>query len=218
VLKPAREQANGKIGLRFTRSGFGTPFFGRDVQLRVLGGDLIVQEGERERTAPIVSLAQAAEHVGADLLPAAGEGSAGSTEQPLDAAPLAIDVDASAFLGDWHGFATSVLEQLRASVGDDAEPSRVQLWPEHFDISVELGAEAAGRRAGYGASPGDEQHPEPYLYVVPWGDTPAGELWQASGFSGAELPYAALLEAGSGRAQRELALDFFSQRLAALSG
>jgi hypothetical protein len=93
----------------------------------------------------------------------------------------------------------------------------VQLWPEHFDISVELGAEAAGRRAGYGASPGDEQHPEPYLYVVPWGDTPDGELWQASGFSGAELPYVALLEAGSGRAQRELALDFFSQRLAALA-
>lgn len=212
VLKPAREQANGKIGLRFTRGGFGTPFFGQDAQLRVLGDELIVQEGEHERSASIVSLAQAAKHVGTGLLPSAAGG------QPLAATPLAIDAGASAFLGHWYGFGTSVLEELRASVGEEAEPSRVQLWPEHFDVSVELGAEAAGRRAGFGASPGDEQHRQPYLYVVPWGDAPAGELWQASGFSGAELPYAALLEAGSGDAQRELAVRFFADRLAALSG
>lgn len=216
VLKPTREHANGKIALRFTRGGFGTPFFGDDIQLRVLGGELIVQEGEHERSEPIVSLAQAAKHVGADLLPAIAEGGAGSGEQPLDDAPLEIDPAASAFLGDWYGFATSVLEQLRAGVGNEAEPARVQLWPEHFDISVELGAEAVGKRVGYGASPGDEQHAEPYLYVVPWGDTPDGELWQAGGFSGAELPYAALLEAGSGADQRELAARFFSERLAAL--
>ena len=29
-----------------------------------------------------------------------------------------------------------------------------------------------GRRAGYGVSPGDEQHPEPYLYVGPWASRP----------------------------------------------
>ena len=212
VMAPAREHANGKIGLRFTRGGFGTPFFGADVQLRVLGEQLIVQEGERERRARIASLEQAAAHVGAELRPASADRGA-----MLDDAPLSIDRDCSALLGDWYGFATSVLEHLRASVGDGAEPSRVQLWPEHFDVSVELGAEAAGKRAGYGASPGDERHPEPYLYVVPWGEVPDGELWRASGFAGAELPYAALLGAGSGSAQRELALSFFSERLAALA-
>src|SRR5665811_2300604 len=35
ILSPARRQATGKIGLRYTRAGFGTPFFGADVQLRV---------------------------------------------------------------------------------------------------------------------------------------------------------------------------------------
>jgi hypothetical protein len=213
VMAEAREQANGKIGLRFTRGGFGTPFFGADVQLRVRGDELIVQEGERERAARIESLAQIAEHVGAELLPAPST----VGEHPLDDEPLAIDSAASSVLGDWYGFATSVLEELRAGVREEAEPSRVQLWPEHFDVSVELGAEATGKRAGYGASPGDELHPEPYLYVVPWGKTPDGELWQASGFSGAELPYAALLGAGPGDAQRELAVRFFSERLAALT-
>ena len=86
----------------------------------------------------------------------------------------------------------------------------MQLWPEHFDLSVELGSEPARRRAGYGASPGDELHPEPYLYVVPWGEVPPGEGWEAEGFAGAQLGYDALL---AGADQRALALSFFEGRL-----
>jgi hypothetical protein len=44
----------------------------------------------------------------------------------------------------------------------------VQIWPEHFDIAVDLGDKSAGRRATYGASPGDRHHDEPYLYASPW--------------------------------------------------
>ncbi len=208
VVAPAREHANGKIGLRFTRGGFGTPFFGADVQVRVSGTELIVQEAERERSAQISSLAQAAAHLGEELLPAL----AGEDRE------LTVGADASAFLGDWFGFGAAVLEELRVGADDRLEPSRVQLWPEHFDLSVELGAEQGGARAGYGASPGDQLHEEPYLYVVPWGEVPDGELWQASAFKGAELPYAALLQARSGSEQRELALRFFSERQAALLG
>jgi hypothetical protein len=115
-----------------------------------------------------------------------------------------VDRAAASALGEYFGFATSVLEALRAG-NRDLEPSRVQLWPEHFDVSVELGSEADGRRAGYGASPGDAVHPEPYLYVVPWGATPSGPRWRARGFAGAELGYAELL---AGDDQRALALDF----------
>ena len=209
VMAPAREHANGKIGLRYTRGGFGTPFFGEDVQLRVAGGQLIVQRGQQERSAQIETLAQCAAHVGAELLPSA----------PAADSPLAVDPAASRFLGEWFGFGVSVLEELRAGAGDALEPSRVQLWPEHFDLSVELGGEQGGARAGYGASPGDELHEQPYLYVVPWGELPDGALWQASAFAGAELPYASLLAAGSsGAEQRELALAFFGERLAALVG
>jgi hypothetical protein len=107
-----------------------------------------------------------------------------------------------------------VLEELRARASDELQPSRVQLWPEHFDLALELGSADAGARATYGLSPGDEVHPEPYAYVTPWAAPEPGELWQATAFEGAELPFAALLQASD---QRRCALDFFSARVAALS-
>ncbi len=204
VLSKAREHANGKIALRYTLGGFGTPFFADDVQLRVEGTELIVQEGERDRRGEITTLRAAGELVGAQLLPDGLE---------LDDAPLAVDADAARFLGDWYGFAYSVLEELRAAADPALDPSRVQLWAEHFDPSVELGSEAEGRRAAYGASPGDGEHPEPYLYVTPWSAPPVGELWNATGFPGAELPIAALLEADD---QRAAALEFYTARVDAL--
>ena len=164
VLKPAREQATGKIGLRYTLGGFGTPFFGEDRQIRVQDGAL---DGDQVAK------------------PASGRA-----------------------IGDWFGFAFSVLEELRAA-HPDRDPSRVQIWPEHFDAALELGEE----RAAYGASPGDEHHPEPYLYVAPWTARPEGELWQATGFPGAELSYAELLAAED---QRATALRFYTTRLEAL--
>jgi hypothetical protein len=203
VISPARRQANGKIGLRFTRGGFGTPFFGADVQLRVLADRLIVQSGGSERAAPITTLAEMARHVGGELL----------AEMPVVDGPIEVDVESSAFLGEWFGFAASVLEELRAACAEELRPSRVQLWPEHFDMAIEIGEEQRGARAAYGASPGDELHPEPYLYVVPWGEVPDGELWQVSAFPGAQLPYQALASAGD---QRALALRFFGVRLDAL--
>ena len=87
-------------------------------------------------------------------------------------APLAVDFNAARAVGEWFGFVTAVLEQLREEAGADDTPSRVQLWPEHFDIAVDLGPD--GRRANYGGSPGDAGHPEPYLYVGPVGQPAAG--------------------------------------------
>jgi hypothetical protein len=205
VISPARAHSNGKIALRYTRAGFGTPFFGDDVQIRVAGTELIVDERGVERRALITTLEDAARHIGADLLP---------SDVRLDAAVLEVDAAASAFLGEWYGFAASVLEELRAQAGTDADPSRVQLWPEHFDMALELGRESASARAAYGLSPGDEDHSEPYLYVGPWVAPPAGELWQATGFAGAEMSYRELLDEQD---QRGAALAFFRARLAALT-
>ena len=106
-----------------------------------------------------------------------------------------------------------MLEELRAGADAELDPSRVQLWPEHFDMAVELGSESAGRRAGYGCSPGDDEHPEPYIYVAPWEAPPEGELWNATAFRGAELSYDELLAADD---QRGHALDFFRTRLHAV--
>jgi hypothetical protein len=202
VLKPAREAANGKIALRYTCGGFGTPFFGDDVQLRVEGVELVAQEGATERREALSTLGEAAAFAGVELAD--------------EAEPLNFAESAAAFVADWFGFAASVLEQLRAEATAELEPSRVQLWPEHFDMAVELGAESDGVRAGYGLSPGDELHAEPYVYVVPWeGSAAQGQLFGASTFQGAELPYAELLAASD---QRAVALDFLRVRLRALTG
>ena len=191
VISPTRQRANGKIGLRWTRGGFGTPYFGNDVQVRVAGDVLTVEIGGREQHGRLVTLKDAAEFVGFDLT---------RQDAAYDTSPLDVDVAASTWLGDLYGFGTSVLEQLRAEAPPGSAPSRVQLWPEHFDLAVELGDEALGRRAAYGVSPGDETTPEPYLYV---------SAWTSEGFEFA--PLAAILDAPD---QREAALAFYRARLA----
>ncbi len=205
VLAPARRRVNGKFGLRWTRGGFGTPFFGPDRQVRVDGTELVVVDGGAERSAPVTTLAAAGRQLGAGWLPG---------DALLDDEPLAVDEEAAAFIGQFYGLATRVLETLRADSAADEEPSRVQLWPEHFDMALELGAESAGGRAAFGLSPGDETHPEPYLYVAPWQAPEPGELWQAEGFRGAELSYASLAAADD---PVTVALAFFAPRREALT-
>jgi hypothetical protein len=205
VISPVRQRANGKIGLRWTLVGFGTPFFGADAQIRVEGAELVIDAGGEERRRPLATIRDAATAIGFDL---------SGADEALAATSLEVDTTASCFIGDWFGFVTSVLEQLRAEAPPEWEPSRVQLWPEHFDVAVELGNEQTEQRAALGGSPGDETHPEPYLYVAPWSARPEGELWQARDFPGAELAYAELLAAPD---QRGAALEFFRVRLAALN-
>jgi hypothetical protein len=197
VIAPARRNANTKFGLRYTRGGFGTPFFGDDVQIRVVGNELIVVESGHERRAPITSLDAAAEHIGRRLLP---------DDVELGADALGVDPEAAAFLGEWYGFAASVLEELRAGTGNAPDLARVQLWPEHFDLAIDLGNEAAGARGTFGASPGDGAHAEPYLYVTHWADTPDDPYWSDTAFPGASLAYATLRASAD---PLRAAVDFF---------
>ena len=53
-----------------------------------------------------------------------------------------------------------------AAAAED-DPTSPTLWPEHFDIAIELGDEV--RRAPTTASrPATSDHAEPYAYVGPW--------------------------------------------------
>jgi hypothetical protein len=127
---------------------------------------------------------------------------------------LEVDPAGARFLAEWFCFGTLVIARLQVEADPELEPGLVQLWPEHFDVATELGSEQAGQRAAYGASPGDEAHPEPYLYVAPWSARPEGELWNASGFAGAELSCAELLTAPDALVA---AADFFDERVRALT-
>jgi hypothetical protein len=201
LVAPARKPDN-EIALEATPGGFGTPEFefeGVLHQVRVEGAELVHSVGEEERRAPLTSLAEAGSLV-ADLLPAGTD---------LDPEPLQVDPAASLVLGEWYAFGADVLGHLVSLASDAAEASPVRLWPEHFDIAIELGSEQLGSRANYGFSPGDENHAEPYAYVGPWSAPVSGPLWQARGFRGAEIGYSELLAAED---PRRAAIEFFMPR------
>jgi hypothetical protein len=214
VLSPARQRASaGKMALRYTRGGFGTPFFGADEQARVAGTRLIRQRGAHAWQVPLTTLADAAAFV-LDGPPDTAWAAGFDVPEPgAPAAPLDVDPAAAAWFGDWYGFAWSVLEELRADAGS-AAASRVQLWPEHFDAAFECLSDS--RRAGYGLSPGDATHMEPYAYVSLWAPqaVPASPLFDADTFAGAVLPLSAIVAAGD---QRAAVLAFFRRRREYLS-
>jgi len=193
VVAPARKPEN-EIALYATPGGFGTPVFeygGARQQVRVEGTELVHTIGDEERRVALTSL-EAARGPVADLVPA-----------PLSAEPLAIDAEAARVLAAWYALGHAALTAL-----SDATATEVRLWPEHFDIAIELG------ETNYGFSPGDEHHPEPYAYVGPWTAEVSGELWNATGFRGAELSYGELLRADDPLAA---ALEFFTTRKDALT-
>ena len=206
VVAPARKPHN-EIALTVTPGGFGTPEFehdGRKLQVRVEGPDLVIDTDGTQTRGPITNLAEAAALVGGKLLP---EG------LPSDESDLGVDADAASALGSFYEVAAEALERFKNELPQEAEASDTNLWPEHFDVAFEAGSEPGGKRANYGASPGDESHPEPYLYVGPWTAEVEGELWQAKGFNGAELDYAKLLVADD---PVEAAIEFFQSRREAL--
>jgi hypothetical protein len=205
VVSPARRRANGKIGLRFTLGGIGTPFFGEDEQVRLVGLQIVRQHRDTAVAEPVTTLARAATF-GLDGPPDV------EWAEEFDVPPpggfhddLPIDGEGAAFLGDWYGFAYSVLEELRAEP-ESTETSRVQLWPEHFDAAFDCCP--GDNRATFGASPGDAGIGEPYLYVLPaeFEAAPSSDVWNADTFDGAVLHLNDLVDAPD---QRAAALAFY---------
>lgn len=207
VVAPARHQANGKFGLRWTLGGFGTPFFGDDTQVRIDGERIVVQRGEQAVAAPITTLEAAAELIGSSIDTEVATEHDSPPIGPVDV-PLAVDPEVVRFLDAWWGMGTAALELVRADSAT-VNPSRVQLWPGHFDPAIEVGDE--DRRGSYGASPGDASSDEPYLYVALWWpdrlslDNDDG-FWNAEAYTGARLPFSEL--AGSDD-PRSTAAGFF---------
>jgi hypothetical protein len=199
VLAPARRAATGRIGLRATPGGFGTPEFGDGEQVRVEAASLVRKRAGEAASVAITSLRAAASFAGVAL---SADPGIGSDPPPLGDpdAPLTVSPAAGAALGAWFAFSASVLEELRGGLnGEGRACSEVQLWPEHFDLGCGIDG------VNFGCSPGDDHIAEPYVYVGPWNTDglPADGFWNAS--FGAVLPYAELLGAGD---RRGVALDF----------
>jgi len=215
ALGPARYKAVGRMGLRATPGGFGTPEFEGRVA-RIDGDALVHEQGGNVATQRITTIRAAAEFFGHEYEVDWFEGFHDPLQPADPDTPLIVDDTSARAIGDWFEFAFDVLNRLRGHGTHDDQDSEVQLWPEHFDPATEIGNEAMGQRASFGASPGDAGHLEPYLYVAAWGEVDhSHSYWNGQGFNGASLGYATLLVADDpGRT----ALDFLLEGCRILHG
>ena len=182
VLARARFAADGRFGLRVTPGGFTTSSFGPEGNVLRVAGVALIRESRVSGTArsetvvlPGRTLRDLAAFAGVDLAPPF---SVGADTPPLGDpdAPLELDVDAAREVTTWFETGAAAIDRV---MPEASEPSVAQLWPEHFDVGIDV---AVGQgRANLGASPGDADHPEPYLYVGPWGQDRPGDptFWNA---------------------------------------
>jgi hypothetical protein len=202
VISPAQRLCNGEIILRATEGGFSTFPFGGGRVIGVDGADLLV-DGARHA---IGSLNDAARLVGIAPDVAQQDQFDVPPHGDLDE-PLAVSAEAARALGAWYAFATDVLDAVRAGAPPEDDATGVRIWPEHFDAAIDMGDQAAGRRATYGASPGDHHQGEPYIYASPW----AGRIdafFDAPSFKGAARTRAGLAAAPD---PRRAAIDFLTE-------
>jgi len=153
IIAPARQAIDGRIGLAATAGGFGSPEAG----VRVEGAELVVGDDRRRLT----TLADAAAFAG--VPPGRATGAYPTVTAWAPDAPLDVDEGAARLLADWFALGTAALEEVGALA--------VTLWPEHFDVATTI-----DDRVNLGASPGDDEHPRPYLYVGPW-EHHEGPFW-----------------------------------------
>ncbi|HEY8216055.1 MAG TPA: hypothetical protein VIH82_02905 [Acidimicrobiia bacterium] len=183
VLAAARYAAEGRIGLAAAPGGFGIPPESACTPTRVAGQDLLVRDGAAERSERLTTVAAAAAALGIEpgSPPVYARATALEPHARLD-----IDLHAARAIASWFELVWSVLIGFGGTV---------TLWPEHFDVATTIGDESRGRRGTYGASPGDADHPEPYLYVTHWADVPDDAYWNDDAFGGASLGYEGVADA-----------------------
>ena len=193
VLARALHAETGRIGLRPAPGGFATPEFGADRRrLRVSGGVLVDESGGSPTVSRAVgidgsSLADLASFAEVDL--ADPELSVGEDTPPVGDAdrPLRVEPRSVTALAEWYDVAARALDDVvatRPPIATTSSPTLAQLWPEHFDVGLDLAFDdsaPARRRVNLGGSPGDGFHADPYLYVGPWTDDRPGhpDAWNA---------------------------------------
>ncbi len=214
ALSPAQYRAVGRMGLRATPGGFGTQHFDEVVD-RVEGTLLVQEKGETVASATITTVRDAARFFGGEFQVDWFTDFRDPLE-PFDPdRPVHVTESASMALARWFGFAFDTLGSLGGGRRESEQVSEVQLWPEHFDPALEMGESGSGQRASYGCSPGDRNHPHPYLYVAAWGEIDRGvRYWNDGGFNGASFGYDDLRATSDPAAT---ALEFFEEGYRLLS-
>ena len=182
VLARRRFAVTGRCGLRPSPGGFATPAFGDGPEVLRVAGGYVVREVAGSVAYTLIAgstLGQLAAFAGADLASVFECG----TDLPGTSDPdgqLDLDLADARRLTDWHSVGCAALDMVLPTLGSQAEPATVQIWPEHFDVATNVGL-PNGERVNLGFSPGDGYEPEPYAYVGPWSDERRGDpgFWNA---------------------------------------
>jgi hypothetical protein len=200
VLARRRHAVTGRFGLRVTPGGFGTPLFGdpeHEEVLRVSGAWLVREHrGDGVHTDVLAldgaSLGSLAAAIGVDLHPEFSVGTDTPALGDIDE-PLAVAADAVGVMADFLSVGAAAIDRVLAARGCETSPIVAQIWPEHFDLGLDVAG--GGSRVNLGASVGDDHHADPYVYVGPWGsDRPGDPDYWNVGF-GALLGYDAVAAA-----------------------
>lgn len=182
---------------------------GARLALRVADLTLI---GREELALAGRTLAEAMDWADRQLAAAAGESPRGVRARDYDmpphpvanGAPFSPDSAALAELGRWYADGDFLVGDIAAGQPGATE---VRCWPHHFDIAAILYLDRdrppeTARQIGFGLSPGDHHHAEPYFYLTPhpievdvtFPPLPSGGRWQRGGFTGAVLLASDLLQ------------------------
>jgi hypothetical protein len=186
IVARARQQATGRFSLRVAPGGFGTPEFGDGARrVRVADGTLLVETDTPGAPSTIaqpidgVSLGQLAATAGVDLgaVLDVGHDTPGIGDPD---ARLTLDAAAAGDVAEWFRIVAAALDRVVEALPASSGPSLARLWPEHFDVAIDVAARP-DVRVNVGGSPGDSFIGEPYVYVNPWTDVRpgAGEFWNA---------------------------------------
>jgi hypothetical protein len=211
VIAPARYRADAHIGLVPLPGGFGTPTFGDGERVRVDGVELVHDRPGTSTRVRITTIGAAAQFIG---IPPGAPADVYEPATPCAPdAPLEVDADSARVLAEWVALGASLLDDLRETYAA-YDSTAATLWPEHFDLACELGDAAAGTRANYGASPGDDTISQPYLYVGPRDPKRRSGMLAAYPW-GAAVTYDELRAGGDAKGA---GMDFFLEGAALLLG
>ncbi len=160
LLAGPQYRLSDSIELAVRAGGFGTV---APPDARVAGLELVV--ADRRTALDGRSYQEVADDVG--LEPRALDDVYGDGPGLTPADLITLDPDATAEIAAAFADGDQALREL-------APGERPILWPEHFDIGVEV------ERVNFGLSPGDAEIDQPYAYVGPWDrDRHTGEFWNA---------------------------------------
>jgi hypothetical protein len=181
VVAAALYAETGRIGLRVSPGGFSTPLFGNGHIVGVEDVDIVVASAAGTRRARLTTLGAAAQM--ADVTPGA-PGAPGDVYTPTTPnhpdAPLGLDPASARAIAEWHALGDAALGQWATELSP-AEPAQATLWPEHFDVAIEVDG------VTYGASPGDGYSAQPYLYVSATADRKTTDPYWNAPFGAALL-------------------------------